>query len=161
MDALHTKPTVTNISKAFILPLPPDLFILKYMLVWILFIIKIKNIFVWSIYMAKTLYELANELKELIRNALAGSKDGSYRPEKYNNLKLTMDVAGDIFPQVKISIGISEANYDIKTGEKLTGSLAMEERYVQRWFSKADVLKELQACWQLRVQNRGKITDVE
>lgn len=111
--------------------------------------------------MAKTLNELGQELKALILSLSADNGSGNVQPEKFNNLKLSMDLAKEPIPHVKISIGISEAVYDINTLEKMDGSLAQSERYVQRWFNKSSVAENLKACWKKRVDNRGKITEVE
>ena len=46
--------------------------------------------------MPKTLNELANELKEYLLNAQADAHNkASLRPERYNNLKLSMDLGGN------------------------------------------------------------------
>lgn len=111
--------------------------------------------------MAKSLNELGQELKALIISLNSSNGSGNAQPEKVNNLKLSMDVAKDPTPHVKISIGISEAVYDINTLEKMDGSLAQNERYIQRWFNKSSVGENLKACWKKRVDNRGKITEVE
>lgn len=112
--------------------------------------------------MAKTLNELAGELKALILEMNSGNdKTSGFRPERYHNLKLSMDVAAEKHPHVKINIGMSEATYNLNTLEKMNGSLGQEEKYVQRWFSKQNVIENLKACFKLRVDNRGKITDVE
>lgn len=111
--------------------------------------------------MGKTLNELGQELKALIISLSSGTGSEKIQPEKFNNLKLSMDVAKEPIPHVKISIGISEAVYDINTLEKMDGSLAQNERYVQRWFNKASVAESLKACWKRRIDNRGKLTEVE
>ena len=112
--------------------------------------------------MAKSLNELGDDLKAMIIALESDSRDNiGFRPEKYNNLKLTMDVVADMYPQVRIAIGMSEAHYDINTGERISGSLGQEERYVHRWLNKKEILQELRYCWDARVRHRGKITDIE
>ena len=110
--------------------------------------------------MGKSLNQLAQELKKLILDANSGTSDKSFQPEKYNNLKMSMDVVQEPTPHVRISIGISEALYNIKKKKKMEGSLGQNERYVQRWFNKPNVVGNLKDCWKRRVDNRGKITDV-
>jgi len=112
--------------------------------------------------MAKTLNELANELKEWLLEIHSDNREKkTFRPEKYNNLKFSMDVVKEKFPYLQINIGMSEAKYNLNTLEKFDGSLGQEERYVQRWFNKNGIIPELQGCWNRRIANRGKITDVE
>lgn len=43
----------------------------------------------------------------------------------------------------------------------MNGSLGPDEKFIQRWLGKTGIMESLQACWKLRVDNRGKITDVE
>ena len=43
----------------------------------------------------------------------------------------------------------------------MNGSLGPDEKFIQRWLGKTSIMESLQACWKLRVDNRGKITDVE
>ena len=113
--------------------------------------------------MAKSLNELSNELKEFMIRIQSDVRDkqNAFRPERYNNLKIDMNVARDITPQVRISMGMSEVSYDLRTGDKTGGSLGVNERYVQRWLEKSGTMETLMACWDVRVKNRGKITEVE
>lgn len=111
---------------------------------------------------AKTLNEMAGDLKAMIVDILSDVRDKRvFRPERYNNLKFEMNVARDRTPTLHVTMGISYAKYDILTGEKLDGSLGMDERYIQRWFGKRDTIANLMQCWNARVKNRGKITEVE
>lgn len=70
--------------------------------------------------MAKSLNELSNELKEFMIRIQSDVRDkqNAFRPERYNNLKIDMNVARDITPQVRISMGMSEVSYDLRTGIK-------------------------------------------
>lgn len=112
--------------------------------------------------MAKTLTELAMELKAMIIDLNSDVRDNtSFKPEKYNNLKLSMDVSKEKHAYVQINIGISEVKYNLSTFEKMSGSLGQDEKYIQRWLGKSGVVESLNECWKVRVSNRGKITDVE
>ena len=112
--------------------------------------------------MGKTLNELAGDLKSYILEVNSNMRSNStFRPERYNNLKLSMDVAKEKIPHVTIGLGISEVTYNLNTLEKMDGSLGADEKYVQRWFNKTGVIEHLKAGWDKRVKNRGKITDVE
>lgn len=112
--------------------------------------------------MSKTLHQLGEELKIFILELKAtNDKKSQFRPERYNNLKLSMNVAREKTPHVTVTVGISEVTYNINSLEKMNGSLGPDEKFIQRWLGKTSIMESLQACWKLRVDNRGKITDVE
>ncbi len=97
--------------------------------------------------MAKTLNELAGELKDTIIALQSDPHNkGNLRVERYNNLKLSMDTSQSS-PQVIINIAMSEAVFNLKNGEKLNGGLGPDERYVLRWFNKTNTLSALNECW--------------
>lgn len=107
--------------------------------------------------MAKTLNELANELKDLIIDLQSDAHNkGSLRPERYNNLKILMDVAANPTPNFDIFIGMSSAEFGLRTGDKLKGSLGPDEKYVIRWLAKPGVLEDLRQCWMAKEKQRGK-----
>ncbi len=106
--------------------------------------------------MAKTLNELAGELKDTIIELQSDAHNkGNLRVERYNNLKLSMDVSQNS-PQVTINVGMSEAVFNLRTGEKLNGGLGPDERYVLRWFNKTNTLSALNECWQELSRKNGK-----
>ncbi len=110
--------------------------------------------------MPKSLNELSADLRDLIISIHSDVRDKhTFRPEKYHNLKITMDVGNDNFPQIKVSMGISEATFDIQTGQKLYGSLGLEEKHIQRWFMKSETIPNLMACWNERVKNAKRDLD--
>ena len=99
--------------------------------------------------MPKSLNELAGELKTLIIDLQSDPHNKSnLNTARYNNLKLKMDPAQKASPHVIISISMSEAVFNITTGEKITGSLGPDERYVLRWFAKGSTLEGLKECWE-------------
>lgn len=64
---------------------------------------------------------------------------------RYNNLKMKISSRLQ-YPNVIITIGISEATYNIEDGTKTEGSLGPDERYVYKWLSRKEIqpaLKEL------------------
>ena len=98
--------------------------------------------------MAKTLNELASDLKEAIKDAQSDAHNKSnMNAARYNNLKLTMDPQASANPEVVISLAMSEATFNIKTGEKVNGSLGPDERYVLKWLGKTNTLPALNECW--------------
>ncbi len=98
--------------------------------------------------MAKTLNELASDLKEAILDAQSDAHNrGNIKMARYNNLKLSMDPSGSASPEVVISVAMSEATFNIKTGEKVNGSLGPDERYVLKWLGKTNTLPALNDCW--------------
>ena len=46
-----------------------------------------------------------------------------------------------------VRIGISEAMYSILNGEKLSGGLGGDERYIRRWMDRGFVKSDLQLAW--------------
>ena len=110
--------------------------------------------------MAKTLNELANELKEYIISLQSDAHNrGNLRPERYNNLKLTMDIAKNQNPHVIISLTMSAAEFSLKTWEKTDGGLGSDERFVLRWLEKPNTMESLMNCWKRVERNRGRVTD--
>ena len=107
--------------------------------------------------MGKTLNEMASDLKALIKDLNSDTHNaGSFRPEKYNNLKLTMEPQRDPNPHVVINIAISEAKFNLNTLEKTTGSLGPDEKYVQRWFGKSGTTDNLKECWKVAQSGKEK-----
>lgn len=112
--------------------------------------------------MTKTLRELSRHLKETIieLQSDAHNKVG-INMNRYNNLKLSMDIARSRTPHVIISISMSEATFNLRTGQKESGSLGPDERYALRWLEKGGILDELLQIWQGIEKNRGKATPSE
>ena len=112
--------------------------------------------------MAKTLNELAGELKTLIIELQSDAHNqGSIRVERYNNLKLIMEPAKNSSPHVIVDLAMADAEFDIRTGQKLNGGLGPDERYVLRWFNKANTLSQLQEALNNAVKNRGKAKEAD
>lgn len=110
--------------------------------------------------MAKTLNELASELKVyLIEIQSDAHNKGNLRPERYNNLTLKMNIAANPTPHVKLFIGMSSAEFDLRTGDKVDGGLGPDERYVLRWLGKTNTMPALRICWSNAEKNRGRIVD--
>ena len=114
-----------------------------------------------NVEMAKSLKELSDDLKAIIIDLQSDAHNKSnLRPERYNNLKLSMDPAKDRTPHVIINITMSEAQFNVTSGEKMNGSLGPDERYVIRWFNKSGTLQALQETWKSvsdnEVKNRSK-----
>jgi len=106
--------------------------------------------------MAKTLNEYAADLKQFIIDNQQTRNSDSTASHRYNNLKLSMDETDDR-PQLKITIAISDATYNLNSGEKVNGSLGPEEKFVQRWLGKSQILTSLCEMWKSMKQNRGKL----
>lgn len=107
--------------------------------------------------MTKSLNELAGELKDLIINLQSDAHNkGNLKPERYNNLKLSMDIAKDSTPHVTLNIAMSEAQFNINTGEKMNGGLGPDEKYVLRWLAKPTTSEALRECWSEMARKRGR-----
>lgn len=110
--------------------------------------------------MGRTLNELAGDLKKSIIEQQSDAHNRSgIRAERYNNLKLKMDAGANPTPHVIVCIGMSEAVFDVKTGELKQGSLGPDERYVLRWFGKSSTIPDLRECWGQAVQETSKSGD--
>ena len=107
--------------------------------------------------MAKSLNELAGELKSVIIEQQSDAHNkANLRPERYNNLKLSMDIAKDSTPHVVVTVGMSEAKYNIKMGEKMEGGLGPDDKYVQRWFNNTNTIPALMECWNTIARERDR-----
>ena len=108
----------------------------------------------------KTLKELGEDLKELMIELQSDAHNKiNFRPERYNNLKLSMDVAYNPSPHVVVTLSMSSAEFDLKTLEKINGGLGPDDKFVARWFAKPTTIPALMACWRNAQKNRGKIYD--
>lgn len=107
--------------------------------------------------MAKSLNDLAKELKALIIELQSDAHNqNNLRVARYNNLKLLMEPERNHNPHVVVDFSMSDAEFDIKTGQKINGGLGPDERYVLRWFNKAGTLAALQETWKVILKNGGK-----
>ncbi len=110
--------------------------------------------------MSKTLKELGDELKEMmIELQMDAHNKTNFRPERYNNLTLQMNLAYNPEPHVIVKMSMSSAEFDLKTFEKLNGGLGQDDKYIIRWFNKPNTIDALMACWRNAEKNRGRITD--
>lgn len=108
--------------------------------------------------MSKTLNELASDLKiYLIELQSDAHNKGNLRPERYNNLKLVMDLVKNKNPHVFISVAMSEAEYLLPSGEKINGGLGPDDRFVLRWMAKPNTIPMLMECWKQAEKSRGRV----
>lgn len=107
--------------------------------------------------MGRNLKELTDSLKDYVIDQQSDAHNkGNLRKERYNNLKLSMDIAKNSSPHVVVNIGMSEAEFNIRTGDKNTGGLGPDEKYVFRWMGRADTLPDLNACWNEMARENGR-----
>lgn len=99
--------------------------------------------------MGRTLNELVGNLKDMIENLQSDAHNASgFNKHRYNNLKIEIpDASTTNTPVCKISIGISEATYNLNSAEKVNGSLGRDERYIQRWLKNSTVIMDLKEIW--------------
>src|SRR5574344_387379 len=98
--------------------------------------------------MAKTLNELANNLKDKIIAMQAASRsEEKMFAQKYNNLKLSMHPTKNPEPHVTIHLAMSEAEFSLKTMEKIDGGLGPDERYILKWLQRPTVITDLRETW--------------
>lgn len=95
----------------------------------------------------KTLHELATKLQEyIIKSQQDAYNSKNMNITKYNNLKLRMETKLH-YPNIIITIGISEATFNIKEGTKTDGSLGPDERYVKKWLGNSSVIADLKEIY--------------
>ncbi len=98
--------------------------------------------------MAKSFNELGQNLKEYIIDGHSNYKGlKNVAMERYNNLKLSMEPEIYQTFHLVIRIGISEAVMILPEACVFTGTLGMDERYVQRWLQNAFIQQELNSHW--------------
>lgn len=107
--------------------------------------------------MGKTLSELSRSLKEFIEDSQDAHTGRGIKKYRYNNLKIDIvDPRASKTPQITISIGISEASFNLVTGEKTNGSLGPDERYVLRWLDRGSNKEELREILKDAQKHVGK-----
>lgn len=93
-----------------------------------------------------------HRLEESLKSFLISEQSDSYNSRginvhKYNNLKIYMDHSQNNQPHFIVRIGISEAMYNMKNGERLAGGLGSDERLVRRWFDRGLGRADLDVAW--------------
>lgn len=108
--------------------------------------------------MAKTLNEVARELKEFIVELQSDAHNsGGVNKYRYNNLKVNIaDPRTTKNPEIIITIGMSEATFNMVTKEKISGGLGPDERYVIRWLGRDTTSNGLKEIYQQAVASIGK-----
>jgi len=91
-------------------------------------------------------------LEESLKEYLISAQSDNYNSRninipKYNNLKIYMDARQNSTPHFIVRIGISEAMYNIQSGDKMSGGLGSDERYVRRWMERSFVKNDFQSAW--------------
>ena len=85
-----------------------------------------------------------------------------FKKYRYNNLKIeVLDPRTTQFPQVRVTIGMSEAVFNIATIEKISGGLGPDERYVIRWFMRNTNMMEIKEAWRRAEKQIGKAQGAE
>lgn len=107
--------------------------------------------------MAKTLNELASDLKQfIIEEQSDAHNSGGVRKERYNNMKLLMEPERNKNSHVVICFTMSSAEYLLPSGQKIEGGLGPEERYVTKWLGKSETMTNLQETWKEITKSRGR-----
>ena len=110
--------------------------------------------------MSHEFHNLEESLKDFLINAQADSYNShNANLYKYNNLKICMEPQKNITPHFIIRIGISESMYDIAKGEKISGGLGSDERYIRRWIDRNLSRFDLETIW--TKENKFKIVTMK
>jgi len=95
----------------------------------------------------KTLHELAIKLQEYIIKCQQDAHNSTnMNITKYNNLKLRIDTTLH-YPNIIVTIGISEGIWNFKDGTKTDGSLGPDEKYVRKWLGSSTVIADLKEIY--------------
>lgn len=98
--------------------------------------------------MTTDLHRLEESLKEfLIREQSDSYNAPNINMPKYNNLKIFMTPRQNKIPHFVVRIGISEAMYAIDNGERLSGGIGNDEKYIRRWLEKVFIREDLELLW--------------
>lgn len=112
--------------------------------------------------MARTLHELSNSLKEFIFENTDAHNNSDFKHYRYNNLKINIsDPRTTKIPQVIVTIGMSEASFSLLTGEKISGGLGPDEKYIYRWMDRGSHKEELREAYRRAEKQVGKIQGAE
>jgi len=74
--------------------------------------------------------------------------------QKYNNIKIWMDLSRYEEPHFFVRISISEAVYSLHDCTKLNGGLGYEERLVIKWFNRMGIREKLNELWKFAEKSR-------
>ena len=74
--------------------------------------------------------------------------------QKYNNIKIWMDLSKYEEPHFFVRISISEAVFSLHDCIKLNGGLGFEERFVIKWFNRMGIRDKLSELWKYAEKNR-------
>ena len=74
--------------------------------------------------------------------------------QKYNNIKIWMDLTKYLQPHFYIRISISEAVFSLDDCTKINGGLGYEERFIQKWFLRMGIKEKLDDLWHSAATNR-------
>lgn len=95
----------------------------------------------------KTLNEMAAKLQEsIIKQQDDAHNSSSLNVNKYNNLKIRMSTKYH-YPHIIVSIGISEAIFNIEDCTKTDGGLGPDEKYVRKWMGTSTVAADLKEIY--------------
>lgn len=95
----------------------------------------------------KTLHEMAVKLQEsIVKQQEDAHNSTNLNVTKYNNLKLKMSTKYT-YPHVIVTIGISEAIFNIADGTKTDGGLGPDEKYVRKWLATSTVIADLKEIY--------------
>lgn len=98
--------------------------------------------------MASDLHRLEESLKEFLLREQSDSYNApNIHMPKYNNLKIFMTPRQNKIPHFIVRIGISEAMYSIESGERISGGIGNDEKYIRRWLEKVFIREDLETLW--------------
>ena len=94
--------------------------------------------------------ELENNLKQFLIDSQSDAHNvKTMQASRYNNIRVSMDPKKIREAHFTIKMGMSEATFDLKTCEKISGGLGFEERFIHRWFERVGIKARLEECWEV------------
>ena len=94
--------------------------------------------------------KFANSLTDFLIDSMTDKHtDARHIAYRYNNLKVYMDPMKVSDPHFFVSLGISEACYDIESAKKIDGGLGPEDGLVTRWAGRSNIYNELKNHWKV------------
>jgi len=98
--------------------------------------------------MIESLRVFENSLRDYLINVMSDAHNTFKQiNNRYNNLKIYMDVRKSNLPHFCVGLGISEVCYDLENLGIISGSIGPDERYISRWASRPNINGELRKHW--------------
>lgn len=103
-----------------------------------------------------SLYRYSNMLKDFIIDEMSKPSSRNVDKNRYNNLKLFMDLERFPIPHICVRIGISEGVISLESGDLIYGSIGQDAMLIKKWLRRSAVYAELLRIWNLNNLEKSK-----